>query len=244
MRTPEIHRADDREPMTTEPPCVKVAMTGGLSPGAKLRENQIFELSLTGVEFAGEMTFEQWFEAMSLLRMWDGAGKLWLADFFLKGREAFGQEQVEQAMMQLEFTIMDTERALAIASLPRGIRNPKLTTEHYWVLAQARLDATAQAYWAKAVLEHSLSARLLQESIAAGKVIVAPPGRNGGVATVQAFRQTFDRWFKQVDKSDPIAEWDESRKRQLWEELEAPTRLGIQLARALGVNLPESGVGR
>ena len=41
---------------------VHLALTSGLAPGAKLRENRIFTLSATGVEFKGEPTLAQWMD--------------------------------------------------------------------------------------------------------------------------------------------------------------------------------------
>lgn len=46
---------------------VHLALTSGLAPGAKLRENRIFTLSAKGVEFKGEPTLAQWMEGMLML---------------------------------------------------------------------------------------------------------------------------------------------------------------------------------
>ena len=224
-----------------ETTAVTLAIATGLSPGSNIRENRMFQLTPIGAEFVGNISFDQWIEGMKTLRMCSTAAKVWLADFLAKGRQAFGETKVQETLSQLQFTLTDADEALAIASLPRGIRHEKLTSEHYWVIATASLTQAEQVRWAKLALDHSLSPKLLKESIAAGEVITGVTGQNhrGGVATVQAFRQIFDRWMSQVDKSDPIHTWDERRKRALYQELEGPMRVGLQLAQSLGIAVAE-----
>lgn len=228
------------------PASVELAIAAGLTPGAKLRDTRVFNLTATGVEFRGDMTVEQFTQGLQLLRLASTGVQVWLADFLVQGRRLFGDEQLQEILEQLEFPEMEVNRAAGIASLSSGVRREGLTSEHYWVLAKAELSPTQQERWAKAAVEHKLSAVLLLRSIKDGKVVKMETSggasRKGGVATIQGFAAIFDTWFKRVEGRDPIESWPEERLKELWEDLKGPTRVGLQVARRLGVELnTESG---
>ncbi len=220
---------------------VELAIAAGLTPGAKLRDTRVFNLTSTGVEFRGDMTVEQFTQGLQLLRMASTGVQVWLADFLVQGRRLFGDERLQEILEQLEFPEMEVNRAAGIASLAAGIRRDGLTSEHYWVLAKAELSPAQQERWATAAVDHKLSAVTLLRSIKEGKVVKAEttggPSRKGGVATIQGFAAIFDTWFKRVEGRDPIESWPEERLRELWEDLKGPTRVGLQVARRLGVEL-------
>jgi hypothetical protein len=194
------------------------------------------------MDFRGSMSIERWREVMHTLQMWKTASTVWLADAITYGRDHFGQAEVEDTLTQMEFDLMDAQRAIGIGTLDRDTRHAELNSEHYWVLAKAQLSTDEQIRWASLAVKHKLTAALLGKSITAGKVITPNEsslnsGRGSGIATVQGFRQLFDTWFRKVDQDDPIQKWPETRKRELLEVLKGPVRLGLQLARALGVEL-------
>jgi len=219
---------------------VQLALTSGLAPGAKLRENRLFALSPTGVDFKGELTLAQWMEGMLMLSWMKTAFTIWLADFIECGRKRFQKETVEEAIVQLEFTEFDVSRALAIADLPREVRADHLTGEHYFVLGRSGLDDEQTKHWATLAEEHHLSAAQLKDSIAAGEIVTRTPTSGGrGLPTIQGFRQIFDRWWAQVDTHDPLNGWPKERKLQLFEELRPSVKVGLQLARELGIDLEE-----
>lgn len=219
---------------------VGLAITGGLSPGAKLRENRLFSVSETGVEFTGEMTYEQWQDGMKLLRWVKSSSTLWLADFIKRGTDLFGRERVESALVQLEFDLVDAQRAIAVNTLDRAVRQVELTTEHYWVLSKAELSPDMQVQWAALAVEHRLTALQLAKSITAGRVLTREEqarnsGRGSGLATPHGIRQTFDLWFQQVDRNDPLHTWPKERKAELYEELRPLKKLLDDLEREVAV---------
>jgi len=227
---------------TDIPKEIELAVVGGLSPGAKLREPRMFRLGALGVQFAGEMSFEHWQEGMAMLGMWKHASQLWLTDFITKGRSLFGDEKVQETLAQLQFDLHDTTQALAIGELSLLARRPGLTNGHYLALADARLSAEVQEQWADLALKHNMTAAQLEKSIAAGAVLPeresASRSAGGGIATIHGFRQVFDLWFRKVDQSDePIDQWSSDRKRELWEELKGPVKVGLDLARSLGIDV-------
>lgn len=220
---------------------VHLALTSGLAPGAKLRENRIFTLSATGVEFKGEPTLAQWMEGMLMLSWMKTASTLWLADFIECGRKRFQRETVEEALVQLEFTELDVSRALAINDVPRELRSEHLTSEHYFVLGRSGLNDEQSKRWSDLTEEHHLSAAELKESISVGAIVKRGASAEGrGLPTIQGFRQIFDRWWTQVDTHDPLTGWPKERKLQLFEELRPSVQVGLQLARELGINLEDA----
>ncbi len=236
-----------RKPATnvTEPQpletSVELAVVSGLTPGAKLRENRLIRMTPTGVEFQGEMNIDQWQDGMKFLRWMKSASTLWLADFITTGEKLFGKEVVQDCLVQLEFDLMDAQRALAVGSLDRRTRLPELTTEHYWVLAQAKLTPGKQTHWAAQAVQHKLTAHLLARSIAEGKVIGRAEhsrntGRSSGLATPHGIRQSFDLWWRQVEENEPLHTWEPARKRELLEELKPVAKIVRELESELGDN--------
>ncbi|MEA3208261.1 MAG: hypothetical protein QOE70_1318 [Chthoniobacter sp.] len=185
------------------------------------------------------MTFDQWMEGLFMVKMCKGSAQIWLADFIGRGMEAFPREDVEQAVSQLEFAEFDIIRAIAISSVPKGLRAKELTAEHLFVLGASGLDSAQMLRWAKTAVEHTLSAVQLKDSIATGKVLKLAANTAGGrgLLTIQGVRAQFDRWWTQVETSDPVEKWPTDRKAALLEELKPSLSLGIKLAKELGVNL-------
>lgn len=221
---------------------IQLAVMQGMPPGGKIRTNEIFALGITGITFNGEMSLERWRELMRMLRAWKQAGTTWLADAIRHGREQFGDAVVEETLVQMEFDLVDARRAMGIGALTDGVRHSSLTSEHYWVLSKAELPVEDQTKWSALAVEHELTAQQLAKSITAGKVVTndgasGGGGRASGFATFQGLRQLFDSAWRRVQANDPLEKWDDDRKRALWCELEGPTRVGVMLARELGIPL-------
>ncbi len=207
----------------TEQPYVALELTGGLTPGSR-RDSCLFHLMPTGVEFVGEMKLGQWREGMRMLKLCKSSLTVWLADFIRYGTEQFGQDEVEQTIVQMEFDLVDAQRAIAIGKLDPDVRNIELSPDHYWVLSKANLSPMGARHWSQLSVKHRLTAHQLAESIAKGRVVTCREhsrsmGRSSGIATPHGIRQSFDLWWKQVEKEDPIEAWDRDRKAALLEEL-------------------------
>ena len=221
------------------------AVTTGLSAGAKLRENRLFKITPTGVIIEGEMSVDQWREIMALWRTIKTSFHVGLADLVSYGRKRFGEEVVQETMEQLEFDLVDARQAVAISLLPFECRNLWMRTEHYMVIADADLKPKEAVKWSGAAMDHSLSPAQLKLSIQAGKILkggVLENGKNSGMANLPGFRQMFDVWWNRASEANPIEDWTPERQRQVFDELEAPTKLGLKLAHALGIKLEEEGV--
>lgn len=222
------------------------AVTTGLSAGAKLRDNRLFKITPTGVIIEGEMSVDQWRELMAMWRTVKTSFHVGLADLVAYGRKRFGEAVVQETMEQLEFDLVDAKQAVEISLLPYECRNLWMRTEHYMVIAGATLTPKEAVKWSEAAMDHSLTHAQLKLSIQAGKVLkggelTSESGKNSGMANLPGFRQLFDVWWNRTSEANPMADWSPERQRQVFDELEAPTNLGLKLAHALGIKLEEEG---
>lgn len=221
------------------PPEVRLALIGGLGMGGKLRENRCITLTATGAIFTGDPTLEQWREGLQAVRWLRTSGDLICADFLRKGRELFGVETVNLSLVQLEFNLLDAQRAIAIAGLASTVERVGLTSDHLVCIAEAELLELQQVYWAGAAVEHRLTVQELRRSIVAGEVL---KGRQftltGGtriteLASPHAVAQAFMHWRRQVD---PLT-LPEATQREVFGELQESARTAVALAQALGLDL-------
>ena len=225
------------EPKENHP--FELALTSGLSPGAKLRENRMLQFSATGIKFNGDLTLEQWREVLGLWKQVRGTYFTGLADIIAYGKTKFGEEIVKDALVQYEFDLADEARALAIGQLPLELRSLSLTEEHYFVLGKKLDDDKERRKWITLVEKHELSAYELEKSIEAGKIVKGATlsdrqGRNSGLLTIQSIAARFDTWEKNVGGEEKILLMDEENKRALFKELEKPGELYLKLKAQLG----------
>lgn len=221
-----------------------IAMTHGLPPGGKLREAQMVDLTPTGLVFRGPLTLERWQELMRSLKLVKEKAVIYMADGIRAGNEWFGEEVVRGGLVQMEFEAVDVQHAVGIASLADGVRHESLSEGHYWVLAKLGLDADAQRKWSALAVEHGLSPTALMKSIEAKKIVkLTAGGGSSSLATIHGVAQLFETWFSNAGKATPIEKMNEAHARELWAELEGPTRYGAALAAKLGIKL-EGEVGK
>lgn len=221
-----------------------LALCTGVAPGSNVRASRMFSLTPTELVFDGDPTQEQLLDAFALVKWMKKSAPVFLADVVKKSRKLYGDDWTSDAALQMEFAQFDMDRALAIGSIPTKLRHIALNEEHYHVLAMAApgMNAAKLDYWARSAVEHSLSPLRLKVSIETGVVMTAEAlsqsaGRNSGMANPHAFHQQFAMWRDQVGGFDGISKMPERDKRVIWAEMEEPVRLGMQLAKDLGINL-------
>jgi hypothetical protein len=208
---------------------IPLALSGGQVPGYNLRANRMMELLPTGIHFLGVVPKPQLVELFAALKRLRQTYHLALADTAAHGRQHYGDAFVEATMEQLQFDLGDTARADAIGQVPRAMRHPSLTAEHYYVVAKTifrglvTADEEAEAAkWLAVAVEKGLSPHTLQESIKAGRVLPEPSAaqKKSGLPTIEGVRFLFDQWKSKVTKKEgDIVHWDAERKRRLLEEL-------------------------
>ncbi len=108
-------------------------------------------------------------ELLTPFKAWDTAGAVELADLFTFARTNGWEREVEIFLAQMEFDLALVKRARAVSDLPRGLRHPKLTAEHYFVVAGLEYDW--QAHWLTKAVKHKMTGLVLKRSIKAGRVL-------------------------------------------------------------------------
>lgn len=148
-----------------------------------------------------DLTKEQWFIGMRLLKRTNDNYKLILAQYIAYGEAKFGKDSVEDSLRQLEFDLPTIKQCMDINTVPLEIRQPLLTAEHYVILARAELkDDKARGKWAKIANDQNLSPVQLKVSIAEGEVVstTVAKQRSHGIITIDGILQEFDIWIKRM----------------------------------------------
>jgi hypothetical protein len=138
--------------------------------------------------------------------------QLWLADFSRIAIHVLGEVGAQELAEQLDLELI----ADVLPSLEK--RDERLTAEHHFVVARHGLSEEEQVRWLDVAAMEGLSARQMDASIGAGKVVRDVPRKAAaGVPTIQGVRALFDLWLRAVE--DEIPKWNRERLEQLNEEL-------------------------
>ncbi len=191
-----------------------------------------------GASLSGDLSPDEFREALSQLRAVKDAYHSALADLVAYGRNKFGDEHVEATLEQLHFEHADCLRAAQIGQMTLEFRTGKaLTNEHYFVLGQHLEEEHQRESWADLAAKHGLTALELRHSIARGKVtrtaeIERQSGKNTGIHNIQSVAFDFERWERQVGGEDEILKWPPARREQVLATLEPVARLVDKLRSA------------
>jgi hypothetical protein len=211
---------NDNNDSKTEAPAIELAITTGQQARVGVGVGRRMQLTARGIVFNGKMTFEQWREALVMLRQVKDRYHIYLADVLGYGRANFGEARVEEALGQLEFDYAECAKAMHIGQIELNLRLPELNAEHFCVLGmELKDDPKAQAKWVKLAVQHALTPLELRKSIQAGGVIKqdkvnALSGRDAGISTIEGVRFSFDRWEKQVGGESAVLGWTPEIKKQ------------------------------
>jgi hypothetical protein len=174
----------------------------------------------TGLDIPETTTLENVKEILRAFKAFETTGTLALADLLSFVKQRGWEKEVEQYMAQLEFDLSSVRRAQAVNEVPRALRNPKLNSEHYWVVSS--LEKHDQTKWLATAVKHGLSGFELKRSIEAGKVlrkeqIEMMSGQNSGILTYQGILTDWKRWSAKVGGDDGILSWP-SQAQDRWLE--------------------------
>lgn len=213
---------------------VPLALTHGLAVGGKLRENRIVEVTAMGITFLGDLSFDQCVSLLAGLKHVQGAFHICLADVLAYMRQRFSDEAVENALVQLEFEMSDVAQATAIAAVPRQLRAPGLTSEHYFVVARADLTVDQQKRWLRVASEKRLTGLELKRSIERGEVVKERSGNSqSGIVTIQGIRYWFERWAAKMGGEEQILHWEADFRRKWLEEVKPIIELAHKVEESL-----------
>ena len=152
----------------------------------------------------GSLTFlrtptrEEWFQIGTYVVAARSAGLRWQSDWRRIGRREFGDEAVAQAEEQLEFK--DLKAVEAIDTLDgRGSSAP--SDEHAFVVARLCKTPEEAEAWLDRSRTEELSARELQRSIRAGKIVredddapLRASSEPTGILSLDAIHTDFIQW--------------------------------------------------
>lgn len=178
----------------------------------------------TGLDIPETTTLENVKEILRAFKAFETTGTLALADLLNFVKQRGWEKEVEQYMAQLEFDLSSVRRAQAVNEVPRALRNPKLNSEHYWVVSS--LEKDEQTKWLAAAVKHGLSGFELKRSIEAGKVLRKEQidmlsGAGSGILTYQGILTDWKRWEAKVGGDSGILAWPPSVQDR-WLEDTAP----------------------
>jgi len=163
-----------------------------------------------GLDISEDASLEDVLALLRAFRAFQTAGTVALADIFTFARGRGFLEDVEKALELLEYDMPTVKKAMAVADVPRGLRHPKLTAEHYYVVSANTYEE--QIRWLDVALAKGLSAFELKKSIEAGKPltrdqIAAMSGQGSGISNYQGVLTQWDRWKAKVGGDDAILGW-------------------------------------
>lgn len=192
-----------------------------------------------GITFLGPMTWDRYFQ---LLTVWHRIGQTWylgLADILRQGRLEFGDLKVAEAVTQLEFELADATRGYTIGGLAPEVRSLGLTSEHFFVLGKMLDSEKEQEKWAQDAIKEKLTGAELKKSIEAGHIVHQTEvnntsGRGSGIPNVQGLTLWFGRWIKQVGGIAVVMRWTPDLKRAWLEEVREIVDLAHKLEDSLG----------
>jgi hypothetical protein len=183
------------------------------------------------VEFAEDITYEQWKVVLRTARTIKRKAAIVVADCISIGVKKWGRKKVDDALEQLELEAILVKTAIAINSVPRELRLENLDGEHYIELSRAQLPKAKAIRWARITSEQRLTPAQLRLSITQGEVIDRSAERmlRSGVTTIHGIRQSFDVWYRRVGGINGLKAMSSDEKIDIMEELDFMVEVGVLL---------------
>lgn len=184
-----------------------------------------------GVEFADDMSYEQWCEILRLAKIMRKKAAIAVADCIGWGIAKWGRKKVDEALEQLELEATLVKSSYMIASIPTELRFDNLEPDHYVELAKSGIPKPQKVRWARIASEQRLTPSQLRFSIIEGEVVdrAAAKAMQTGVLTIQGVRQSFDVWLRRVGGIEGVIKMESDHKIEIMEELDAICEFGMQL---------------
>ena len=176
-----------------------------------------------GLTLDEKMTWEQTKELITSFKLFADAGTLALSDALSFAKSKGWEEQTEMLLGELAFDEAMVRKAVAVGYVPRGLRHPKLTVEHYYVVSG--LEKPAQTKWLKIAVDKAMSPILLKRSIEAGKPLTQEAleemrGSGSGILNFAGILTSFERWERKVGGEEAILHWPKGTRRQWLEDMQ------------------------
>ena len=175
-----------------------------------------------GLTLQPDATIEDYESAIRVIAQLGTISTIALGDLLHHAeKKGIKAEQFALVFEEVGYSPVDTGKAYSIASVHRRLRNEKLSSEHYFVVAKSiglgDVDAKdaqmgLQEQWLNRALKHNLSPLELKRSIEAGKVlkkgeIAKLSGRGSGIINYHGIVNQWERWANKVGGADGIKSW-------------------------------------
>ena len=177
--------------------------------------NHNFTIDPTGINFTGELTFEEWHNlGLQLVPIAKSIGFI-VGDWINYGQGRYGEKYAEA--LRTSGLAYDTLRKYAHAakSIQTGNRFPNLDWTHHLTVAKIK-DPDEQRKWLEIADSDGMSVSRLRKSINAGRPLqpdeVTQDSADRGTVTHLALINQLLRWWKQTTKDDPVEKWDPEQR--------------------------------
>jgi len=181
---------------------MELSLLGNNAPILKWEKNQVVIPEETTID-----------EISSFLRnfaAWENISSIALADILEFAHRKDMLEELQGVFVEIDISPVEVSKALGIATVPKGLRHPSLTAEHYFVVS--RLSTYDQTGWLQQSLDHKLNAMELKRSIEAGRIITKEEiaelsGRGSGIVNYHGMVNQWERWENKVGGTQAIKTW-------------------------------------
>lgn len=220
-------------PTTTEVPVINESELAILAPDRTL--TPLYEIRDREITIPDDLTREQWFSGLRLLKRTQEKYKEILAAYIGYGQAKFGKDAVDDSLHQLEFDWPTVQQAMDINTIPLTIRQPSLNGDHYIVLARSELkNEKERGKWARIANDQNLTPSQLKTSIQEGEVVTTAVAkqRQHGVITIDGVRQEFEIWLNRMGGQEGILKLDPDTVRDIIKDIKPMSQLYSDLSSA------------
>ena len=191
-----------------------------------------FAVSRTGIEFFGELSYEEWHAiGDQLIPMAKSIGFV-IGDWLNYGSSRYGDKYTDAlAMIQLELSTIQKYSYVA-NSVQTCVRTQDLPWEHHLIVAKIK-EPEEQRRWLEIAVSDRMSTRRFRKSINAGRPLSPEEAKEDptdrGWVTYLALINRLRRWWKQETDKLPLDKWDTERRRVLKHDFQVLADIHDQL---------------
>ncbi len=183
--------------------------------------NHNFTIDPTGINFTGELTFEEWHNlGLQLVPIAKSIGFI-VGDWINYGESRYG-EKYDEALKRTGLSYKTLQEYSYVARrVEMSVRTDNLDFHHHKLVAKCK-DPEAQRKWLDTAVKENLSVARLRKSMNFGRVATEdemeqdPADR--GVVTHLALINRLIRWWKQTTENDPVNKWDPEQRANVKED--------------------------
>ncbi|MEI7912311.1 MAG: hypothetical protein WCK77_21980 [Verrucomicrobiota bacterium] len=184
-----------------------------------LQENDAkFSISRRGIQFHGDLSFEEWGALGEKLGDADRSIGFMIGDWINYAEQKWSEKYNDAiACTGLEYQTL-ANYAYVARKVQFSSREENLTFKHHLAVAKLK-DAEEQKHWLDQAVRHDLSVERLRKSLNFGRIAteeeVQGDPADRGYVTYLALLNRIRRWWARETGKAPVEEWDEDRREVL-----------------------------